>query len=247
MLGLNVALRGQQQPADASLVADLVAGYRILAQQGVLDGFGHVSARQNRSADHFLMSRSLAPELVTANDIMEFDLDGNAANGDRRASYSERFIHAGIYRARPDVRSVVHAHAPSLIPFGVSGTPLRPVYHMASFIGDGVPVFDIRKEFGMTDMLVSDSAKGRALAKALGDRTCVLMRGHGVAVVGTTIPIAVGRSIYLDQNARIQMQAMSLGGHVTYLDPEEARRVMDAGENRGYERAWELWKAKIPK
>jgi HCOMODA/2-hydroxy-3-carboxy-muconic semialdehyde decarboxylase len=116
---------------------------------------------------------------------------------------------------------------------------------MASFIGNGVPIFDIRKQFGMTDMLVSDSAKGRALAQALGDKTCVLMRGHGVAVVGATIPIAVGRSIYLDLNARVQTQAIALGGPITFLDPEEARRVMDAGENRSYERAWELWKMKV--
>ena len=232
-------------PADAALLADLVAAYRILAQQAVLDGFGHVSARHNRSANRFLLSRSLAPELVTAGDILEFDLDGNAVNANGRAPYSERFIHAEIYRARPDVSSIVHAHAPSLIPFGVSNVPLRPVYHMASFIGNGVPIFDIRKQFGMTDMLVSDAAKGRALAQALGDKTCVLMRGHGVAVVGSTIPIAVGRSIYLEQNARIQAQAMALGGPITYLDPEEARRVMDAGENRAYERAWEMWKAKV--
>ena len=118
------------------------------------------------------------------------------------------------------------------------------MYHMASFIGNGVPVFDIQKSFGMTDMLVSDSAKGRALAQVLGDRTCVLMRGHGVAVVGPTIQHAVGRSVYLEINARVQIQAMALGGNVTYLDPQEAQKMMDAGENRGYERPWELWKAK---
>jgi len=248
-LGVRAVLVGQQSPvsagsADAALIEDLVAGYRILAQQGVLDGFGHVSARHNRSANRFVMSRSLAPELVTAGDLLEFDLDGNAINANGRAPYSERFIHAEIYRARSDVGSIVHAHAPSLIPFGVTGVPLRPVYHMASFIGSGVPVFDIRKQFGMTDMLVSDSAKGRALAQTLGDKTCVLMRGHGVAVVGGTIPIAVGRSIYIEMNARIQAQAMSMSGNVTYLDPREAQKVMEAGENRGYERAWELWKSK---
>ena len=226
------------------MLEDLVAAYRILAQEEVLDGFGHVSARHSRSAGRFLMSRSLAPELVTAKDLLEFDLDGNAVNADGRALYSERFIHAEIYRTRPDVRSIVHAHAPSLIPFGVTGVPLRPVYHMASFIGTGVPIFDIRKQFGMTDMLVNDAAKGRALAQALGDKTCVLMRGHGVVVVGSTIPVAVGRSVYLELNARIQTQAMALSNNVTYLDAEEARRVMDAGENRGYERPWELWKAR---
>jgi ribulose-5-phosphate 4-epimerase/fuculose-1-phosphate aldolase len=229
---------------DAALTDDLVAAYRILAQQGVLDGFGHVSIRHNRAANRFIMSRSLAPELVTATDLCEFDLDGNAVDARGRALYAERFIHAEIYKARPDVRAVVHNHAPALIPFGVTTIPLRPMYHMAAFIGNGVPVFDIRKSFGMTDMLISDSAKGRALAETLGDNSCVLMRGQGVAVVGATIPIAVGRSIYLELNARIQAQAMTLGGNITYLDPQEAQKMMDGGENRGYERPWELWKAK---
>jgi ribulose-5-phosphate 4-epimerase/fuculose-1-phosphate aldolase len=227
---------------DAPLTEDLVSAYRILAQHEVLDGFGHVSVRHNRSASRFVMSRSLAPELVSAADLMEFDLEGNAFDARNRAPYSERFIHAEIYRARPDIKAIVHAHTPSLIPYGVTSVPLRPVYHMASFIGDGVPVFDIRKMFGITDMLVSDSAKGRALAHTLASHTSVLMRGHGVVVVGTSIPIAVGRSIYLDVNARLQTQALALGGKVTYLDPQEALKVMDAGENRGYERAWELWK-----
>src|SRR5580692_2869686 len=218
--------------ADPALIGDLVAAYRILAQQGVLDGFGHVSVRHNQAANRFIMSRSLAPELVTAGDLIEFDLDGNAVDAKGRALYSERFIHAEIYRARPDVRAVVHNHAPSLIPFSVTTVPLRPMYHMASFIGNGVPVFDIRKTFGMTDMLVSDSAKGRALAQVLGDRTCVLMRGHGVAVVGSTIPIAVGRSIYLEVNAQVQAQSVALGGAITYLDPQEAQKMMDSGENR---------------
>ena len=231
-------------PAEPALIENLVVAYRILAQQGVVDGFGHISARHNRSANRFLLSRSLAPELVTAADLIEFDLDGNAVDAKGRALYSERFIHAEIYRARPDVQAVVHNHAPSLIPFGDSNVALRPMYHMAAFIGNGVPVFDIRKSFGMTDMLISNSAKGRALAQALGDKACVLMRGHGVAVVGPSIQHAVGRSIYLDVNARIQLQSMALGGNVTYLDPQEAQKMMDGGENGGYERPWELWKSK---
>jgi HCOMODA/2-hydroxy-3-carboxy-muconic semialdehyde decarboxylase len=249
LLGAGAVLAAGQTPAtagpaDAMLIENLVAAYRILAQQNVLDGFGHVSARHNRSANRFFMSRALAPELVMARDLIEFDLDGNAVDARGRAPYSERFIHAEIYRARPDVRAVVHNHAPSLIPFGVTTVPLRPMYHMASFIGNGVPIFDIQKSFGMTDMLVSDSAKGRALAQALGDKTCVLMRGHGVAVVGPSIQHVVGRSIYLEINARVQIQAMTLSGTVTYLDPQEAQKMMDAGENRGYERPWEAWKAK---
>jgi HCOMODA/2-hydroxy-3-carboxy-muconic semialdehyde decarboxylase len=242
LLGTRSWLAARQ--ADPALIEDVVAAYRILAQQGVLDGFGHVSARLNRSPDRFIMSRSLAPELVTATDLLEFDLDGNAVDAKGRSLYSERFIHAEIYRARRDVRAVVHNHAPSLIPYSVSTVPLRPMYHMASFIGNGVPIFDIRKSSGMTDMLVSDSKKGRALAEALGDKAAVLMRGHGVAVVGSTIPIVVGRSVYLDLNARIQTQAIALGGNITYLDPQEAQKMMDSGENRGYERPWELWKAK---
>jgi len=248
---VSARLFGQQPPdsagaADSRLIEDLVAAYRVLAHQGVLDGFGHVSVRHNRSETRFVMSRSLAPELVTAADLIEFDLYGNAVDARGRALYSERFIHAEIYRARSDIQAIVHAHTPSLIPYGVSSVPLRPIYHMASFIGDGVPVFDIRKTFGMTDMLISDAAKGRALAQVLGAKTCVLMRGHGVVVVGPSIPIAVGRSIYLDTNAQIQTQAMALGGKVIYLDPQEARKIMDAGENRGYERAWELWKTNVP-
>jgi HCOMODA/2-hydroxy-3-carboxy-muconic semialdehyde decarboxylase len=249
LAGVHGLLAAQQAPptagpADPRLIEDLVAGYRILAQQGVLDGFGHVSARHNRRADRFILSRSLAPELVTANDLIEFDLDGNPVDAKGRSLYSERFIHAEIYSARPDVRAVVHNHAASLVPFGVTTVPLRPMYHMAAFIGNGVPVFDIRKTFGMTDMLISDSKKGRALAETLGDKSAVLMRGHGVAVVGSSIPIAVGRSIYLDLNAKIQAQAIALGGDITYLDPQEAQKMMDGGENRAYERPWELWKAK---
>jgi HCOMODA/2-hydroxy-3-carboxy-muconic semialdehyde decarboxylase len=246
----SARLSGQQSPAsvgslNSQLTDDLVAAYRVLAQHEVLDGFGHVSVRHDLSANRFMMSRSLAPGLVTTADLIEFDLDGNAVDARGRALYSERFIHAEIYRARPDVKAIVHAHTPSLIPYGVSSVPLRPVYHMASFIGEGVPVFDIRKTFGFTDMLVSDSAKGKALAQSLAGKTCALMRGHGVVVVGPSIPIAVGRSIYLDLNAQIQTQAMALGGKVNYLDSQEARKIMDAGENRSYERAWELWKAKV--
>jgi HCOMODA/2-hydroxy-3-carboxy-muconic semialdehyde decarboxylase len=253
LLGVDAAMMAQQAPTsagavDPALIENLVAAYRILAQQGVLDGFGHVSTRHNRSASRFIMARSLAPELVTAADLIEFDLDGNAVDAKGRALYSERFIHAEIYRARQDVRAVVHNHAPSLIPFGVTNVPLRPMYHMAAFIGNGVPIFDIRKSFGMTDMLVSDSSKGRALTQVLADKNCALMRGHGVVVVGPSIQHVVGRSIYLEVNARVQAQAMTLGGNnVTYLDPQEAQKMMEGGENRGYERPWELWKAKAMK
>jgi HCOMODA/2-hydroxy-3-carboxy-muconic semialdehyde decarboxylase len=180
--------------------------------------------------------------LVTAEDLVEYDLDGNGVNLNGRSQYSERYIHAEIYRARPDVNAVVHDHSPAVVPFTVSKTPLRAVYHMAAFIGDGLPLFDIRQAAGMTEMLVSNPDRGRALARTLANRPAVLMRGHGVAVVGATLPFAVGRSIYLELNARIQTQALALGTEVTYLHPEESQKVLEAGENRGYDRAWEAWK-----
>src|SRR6266516_1929257 len=164
--------------ADAALIDDVVTGSRVLADFGVLDGFGHVSARHPANPNRFLMSRSLAPALVTADDIMEFDLDGNAVDARGRSLFLERFIHSEIYRARPDVMSVVHTHSPGVIPFTVSQVALRPVFHNAAFLAAGAPVWDIRKEFGETDMLVSNAAIGKALAQTLGDKPMVLMRVH---------------------------------------------------------------------
>ena len=250
VLGAAHPMVGQQSPASAgpavaALIDDLITANRILAQEGVVDAFGHVSVRHNLDPNRFLLSRSLAPALVTPDDLIEYDLDSNAVNAKGRPGYSERFIHGEIYKARPDIRAVVHAHAPSVVPFGVSTVPLRPVFHMAAFIGDRVPIFDIRAAAGMTDMLVRDAARGRALVQVLAARPAVLMRGHGVTVVGPSLPFAVGRSIYLELNARVQLQAMGLGGPVTYLDPAEAQKVLDSGENRSYERPWELWKRQV--
>jgi HCOMODA/2-hydroxy-3-carboxy-muconic semialdehyde decarboxylase len=243
-LGAAPQSRGQAPSGgfpDGQVVEDLVIANHVLTQQAILDAFGHVSARHPRNPERFLLSRSVAPELVTRADIIEYDLDGNAIDARGRDSYRERFIHGGIYRARRDVNAIVHCHTPSLIPFGVSTTPLRPVYHQGAFIAQGVPVFDIRKAAGMTDMLIKDVRLGRALAETLGSKPAVLMRGHGAVVVGDGIPAAVGRSVYLDTNARMQAQAIALGGGVTYLDPEEARLYE---MSPGYERAWELWKRK---
>ncbi len=227
-------------PADPTLVEDLVAANRILAAQGVVDAWGHVSVRHDRDPARYLMSRSLAPELVTADDIVEHDLDSVAVDAQGRSLYLERFIHGEIYRARPDVQAVVHHHSPSVIPFGVSGRPLRPIYHMAAFLGEDTPIFEIRAFGGMTDLLVRDPALGRALAQTLGRRTAALLRGHGAVVVGPTIQHAVARSVYMEMNARLQQQAIALGS-VTYLEPEEARRA-DATVSGTYARPWELWK-----
>ena len=225
------------------LIDDLVAGNRILAMEGVLDGMGHISARHPGRAGRFLLARSVAPELVARDDIMEFDLDGMPVDARGRTPYKERFIHSEIYRARSDVNAIVHCHTPSLIPFADSSVPLRATYHMAAFVAEGVPVFDIRAAAGMTDLLVSDAKLGRALAQKLGPKSAALMRHHGAVVVATSVPTAVGRSIYLDLNARIQIQTATLGGTSTSIDPAEARlRMADPNE---YSRAWELWKRKL--
>jgi ribulose-5-phosphate 4-epimerase/fuculose-1-phosphate aldolase len=230
-------------PPDA-LLDDIAAANRILARHGVLDGFGHVSARHPATPDRFLLSRSLAPALVTPADVMTFDLDGNVLGGDARRPYLERFIHGAIYRRRPDVRAVVHSHSPSVIPFGASSVRLRPIYHMASFIGRGAPVFEIRERFGMTDMLVRTVEQGAALAERLSGDAVVLMRGHGFCTVGESIAEAVYRAIYTESNAALQQAAIALGGTVTYLDDDEARRY-DETSRAVLDRPWQLWKAEV--
>ncbi len=226
-----------------ALVEDLVAANRILADQGVVDAYGHVSMRDDRDPNRYWMSRSLAPELVTAADILEYDLDSVAVDAQGRTLYLERFIHGEIYRARPDVQAVVHHHSPSVIPFGVSAQPLRPIYHMAAFLGDDTPIFEIRKFGGMTDLLVRDTALAHALAQTLGHNAVALLRGHGAVVTGPTLQHAVARSVYMEMNARLQQQAIALGP-VTYLEPAEARRA-DATVSGTYARPWELWKRRV--
>ena len=229
---------------DAALIEDIVIGSRILADFGVLDGFGHVSARHPANPNHFLMSRSLAPALVTADDIMEFDLDGNAVDNSGRSVFLERFIHSEIYKARPDVMSVVHTHSPGVIPFAVSQVPLRPVFHNAAFLAAGAPVWDIRKDFGETDMLVRDPSRGKSLTQTLGDKSVVLMRGHGDVTVGPSVKMAVFRAYYTDVNARLQSQAVVLGGDINYLTPGEGAKA-DAINFIVIDRIWNLWKMRI--
>jgi ribulose-5-phosphate 4-epimerase/fuculose-1-phosphate aldolase len=227
--------------ASRELVDDLVAASRILAMHEVLDAYGHVSARSDRKPERFIMSRSLAPALVTAADLMELDPDSEPLAGDKRKGFIERYIHGEIYRARPEVMAVVHSHSPSVIPFGVTRTKLRPVYHMGSFLWSGAPVFDIRKVREENDLLIRDRPLGQALAGALGKCNCVLMRGHGMTVIGDSVPEAVFRAIYTEMNARLQLQATQLEGPIEFLSDDEGRRSTEA--NRGtLERPWELWK-----
>jgi HCOMODA/2-hydroxy-3-carboxy-muconic semialdehyde decarboxylase len=229
---------------DTEVTDDIVIGSRVLAEFGVLDGFGHVSARDPNNPNHFLMSRSLAPALVTADDIMAFDLDGNAVDPRGRSVFLERFIHSEIYKARPDVMSVVHTHSPGVIPFSVTAVPLRAMYHNAAFLATGTPVWDIRNEFGDTDMLVRDGARGKSLVGTLGDKPVVLMRGHGDVTVGPSVKMAVFRAYYTDVDARLQSQALALGGDVNYLTPGEGAKA-DAVNFVVLDRIWGLWKMRI--
>jgi HCOMODA/2-hydroxy-3-carboxy-muconic semialdehyde decarboxylase len=230
---------------DAETIDDLVAANRILADQGVLDGFGHVSVRHDQDPGRFLLARSMAPALVTAADVMEFDLDGNAIDARDRAGYLERFIHSEIYKAQPVVQAVVHSHSPAVIPFGVVGVALRPIFHLGGFLGGGVPVFEIRETGGpATDMLICNPALGAALAKTLGAAPVALMRGHGNVVVGRSIREAVFRAIYTELNARLESEALRLGqGQVVFLNEAEARAAAETNSAQ-IGRPWELWKAK---
>jgi len=228
---------------DAERIGDLVIANHILADQGVLDGFGHISVRSAKNPSHYFIARSLAPALVTIDDIMEYDLDDHAIDARGRHSYIERFIHSEIYKARPDVQATIHSHSPDVIPFSVSDVPLRPVSHMAGFLLDRTPVFEIRSTGGDgTDMLVRDGALGAALAKVLGGGTVALMRGHGDVVVGTSIRTATMHAIYTNLDARLQAQAIALGGHVTYLNQVEAASISRVLDDQA-DRAWELWRA----
>jgi ribulose-5-phosphate 4-epimerase/fuculose-1-phosphate aldolase len=235
----------KRTPADKKTIEDLVAANRILYAQSVLDGYGHVSVRHDTKPNLFWMSRSLAPGLVTAEDIMEFDLSGEPIDARGRAVYSERFIHSEIYRRRPDVKAVVHSHSPAVIPFGVTSVPLKPIFHMSGFLGTGVPIYEIRETAGDTDMLIRSPTLGAALALRLDDKSVALMRGHGSVAVGVSLPQAVYRAIYLEVNARLQSEAMKLGS-INFLTSEEAR-LAAAGNDMHVSRPWMLWKHEIAK
>jgi HCOMODA/2-hydroxy-3-carboxy-muconic semialdehyde decarboxylase len=227
-------------------IDELVAANRILANENVVDAFGHISARHPERPDRFFLSCSRSPELVSAADIMEFTLEGEAVDPQGRRPYLERFIHGAVFEARPDVHSVVHCHSPTVIPFGVTGEKLRPIMHNGGCLGHDVPVWDIGDKFGPTNLLVINMEMGRDLAKAVGPNTTTLMRGHGAAIAAPSVRRAVFIAIYLELNADLQMKAMQIKGGkpIKFLSEGEidATSKMAVGNLGGSsDRAWEYW------
>ena len=226
------------------VISELAAANRILAHNGVVDAYGHISVRHPHDPKRFLLSRSKSPELVEPSDILEFGLDGELADGVTGKPYLERYIHAGIYEANPAIMSVVHSHALDVLPFSISSVPLTPVIHTASHCGHQIPVWDIADKFGDTGLLVTTREQGRDLAKVLARHRVALMRGHGFAAAGRTLGEVLKVSIYLPQNARVLMDAMRLGGTVKPLSAREIE-IRDEGGPGGREldRAIEYWAA----
>jgi ribulose-5-phosphate 4-epimerase/fuculose-1-phosphate aldolase len=231
--------------SDEQRIADLVTANHILFDQGVVDGFGHISARSVKNPSHFWLSQSRPPGMVSKEDILEFDENSEAIDRGGRPLYSERYIHGEVLRARPDVMSVVLGHASAVIPFGVTGVPFKPVIHTAGFLPPVTPIFEIRDVASEdSSMLISSNKLGAGLAKSLGQFPVVLMRGHGKTVVGTSVRSAVYRSIYTQLNAQIQTNSLMLGaGKVVYLTPMEAANVNVLNETGGIERIWQIWVA----
>src|SRR5262245_56707279 len=205
-------------PMKLSHLHDLVVANRILANEGVVDAFGHVSIRNPENPNRYFQSRSRAPELVTADDLMEFNLAGETLDLQGRTPYRERMIHGAIYEARPEIGAVIHNHAYEVISFGVTGVPLRPIMHACGVIGSDIPAWDIRDKFGETNHLVVNMDQGRDLARCLGDRRVALMKRHGCVVAGRTLREAVATAIYLQVNARLLLQSLQLG-KPDYLAP----------------------------
>lgn len=227
-----------------SQILDLVAAYRILAEHNVIDAYGHVSVRSERDPNRYFLAGHIAPENVTEEHIIEYDLDSNPIDPKGRESVRERYIHGEVLKARPEVMSVVHSHSHTVVPFSVTEVALRPVFHMAAFVGEGLPNFEIRDVQTGTDLLVKTPFLGRALANTLGGAPAALMRGHGATVVGENLARAVGRSIYLEINARMQMHAMMIagpGGKIAYIDDAE---VTASNAVQNYNRAWPAWRAR---
>jgi HCOMODA/2-hydroxy-3-carboxy-muconic semialdehyde decarboxylase len=238
----------EQNPAVKTAIEELVIANHILYDQNAVDGYGHISVRNPANPNTFFLARSVAPSVVKVEDIMEFDMNGKALNGDTRVAYGERFIHSGVLKNRPDINSVVHGHASPTLSYGLTGTTLKPVYHMSSFLGEGAPIFEIRnfaKPNPDTDMFVSNSDLGDALSQTMGLQYFVLMRGHGYAAGADSIKKAVFRAVYAIQNASIQAEAMKMG-QVQYLTAGEAAISQQTIE-KTIGRPWQLWSERVKK
>jgi ribulose-5-phosphate 4-epimerase/fuculose-1-phosphate aldolase len=227
-------------PKLEAALSELVTANRILANEGIVDSFGHVSMRHPNRPDRFLLNRVRAPELVEPADIMEFTLDGIAIDARGRQPPLESFIHGCLYQARSDVNAVVHTHSLSVIPFGVTKRPLKPLLHTCGCIGHEVPVWNCQDKFGDTLVLVDNVEKGRDLANLLGSRPTALMRGHGAVIVGRDVRLAVYIAYYLEVSAKLQMQAMAMG-EVTYLTPGEVDLIIAKAGPFSTDRTWENW------
>jgi len=225
---------------DSAVAVDLVAANHILAHNGVLDSFGHVSIRDPRNPNQYLQIQAIAPRDAAISDLITFDLDSNAINARGRPIYRERFIHGQVYKMRPDVKAVVHSHSPTVIPFSVTEKPLRAIFHNGHFLGQGTPVWEIRDHAGeQNNMLVLSNELGRSLAEKLAKGSVVLMRGHGNAVAGPDLKTAVFRAIYTEVNAKLQMQAVMLGGPVNFLNEYEQQKLQNV------DRPWDTWKKQV--
>ena len=245
---VSVQEQMEQNPAVKSAVEELVLANHVLYDQNAVDGYGHISVRNPANPNTFFLARSVAPSVVKVEDIMEFDMNGKALNGDSRVAYGERFIHSGVLKNRPDINSVIHGHASPVLPYGLTGTTLKPVYHMSAFLGEGAPIFEIRnfaRPNPDTDMFVSNVELGDALSKTMGLQYFVLMRGHGYATGADSIKKAVFRTIYAIQNASIQSEALKMG-QVQYLTPGEAVIAQETIE-KTIGRPWQLWSERVKK
>ncbi len=227
--------------AIAVAIQELVIANRIMAHEGVIDDFGHVSVRNPLNPNHYFISCSRSPELVTREDIMEMNMDDAPIDQRGRGMYKERVIHSAIYKARPDVHAAVHHHAKEVLPFTITGShhKLRPVMHLAAVLGADLPFWDSQDEFGDTNMLVETREQGDSLARALGQNTCVLLRGHGANCVGRNLREVVFITIQMRENAAIILNALPLGP-ITYLTPGEIAQTqaMQLGGNP-MTRAWD--------
>ncbi|HVH26857.1 MAG TPA: class II aldolase/adducin family protein [Vicinamibacterales bacterium] len=230
---------------DQAVIDDLVLANRMLASHelGILDAFGHVSVRSPRDPSHYFISRYVSAGVVKAGDIIENDLDSKPVGAPRTDEYQEVYMHGEIYKARPDVMAVLHAHTPEILAFTESSVTLRPVVNGGVFIGGGLPLHDIRK-FDPRETIIRTPALGRSVAISLGDKPGVLLRGHGVALTDTSLRTLVVRAYNMRMNARMQQQAIALGGKVTYLeDPPAPPATPAPAGDTAYNRGWEYWKA----